>query len=335
MTTVNPLAQFTPSPHIRAVNLRTDLAPLADLIELVFASTMDDSGRAAIREMRTLSRLGWALTGVGRLNDLILGISLGHVWIEEGHLVGNVSIYPSRYPRELGSAWVIANVGVHPQYQRRGIARQLMLAALQTIAARGGAHAILQVDYDNDPAIALYEQLGFRQERAFSQWIRSSLSPIPRSSDDPPVFITQRRAAEWQVEYELAQQTRPNARGGMGWQKPLHAHLFHKSLVGQLWDTVTLNAPERLIVRSADERRLIAVAWVENALTATRARLTLFNDPEAPAYVVEALLSTLLRRYRNTPFQIEHPYDDDMVNLLLQKYHFRAERAVWHMRFSF
>lgn len=56
-----------PDPHIRPVNLRTDLPTLADLIELVFAPTMDESGRAAIREMRYMSRMGgwsdgaWAL----------------------------------------------------------------------------------------------------------------------------------------------------------------------------------------------------------------------------------------------------------------------------------
>jgi hypothetical protein len=46
---------------LRPINLRTDLAPLADLIEIVFASSMDASGKSAIREMRYLSKIGAGL----------------------------------------------------------------------------------------------------------------------------------------------------------------------------------------------------------------------------------------------------------------------------------
>ena len=38
------------SQGLRPVNVRTDLAQLADLMEITFHDTMDESGRAAIRE---------------------------------------------------------------------------------------------------------------------------------------------------------------------------------------------------------------------------------------------------------------------------------------------
>src|SRR5687768_12810389 len=69
---------------LRPVNLRTDLAPLADLIELAFSDSMDGNGRAAVREMRALSRIGPGLNVLAGVNDLTQGISLGYVYMSEG-----------------------------------------------------------------------------------------------------------------------------------------------------------------------------------------------------------------------------------------------------------
>ncbi len=124
----------SPASGLRPVNLRTDLAPLADLIELAFSESMDTGGRAAVREMRTLSRLGPGLSVVLGMNDLAQGVGLGYVWIEDGRLVGNTSVYPASVPT--GPTWIIANVAVHPDYRGRGIARELVTASLDMIRQR-------------------------------------------------------------------------------------------------------------------------------------------------------------------------------------------------------
>ena len=166
---------------VRPVNLRTDLRPLADLIELVFADSMDSSGRSAIREMRYLSSLGYGLKLIARLNELALGISLGFVYVLDGKLVGNVSVYPASYPSGLGETWILANVGVHPDYQRRGIAGDLMRASLEMIRRRGAARVILQVNYDNEAALRLYERAGFVCERAWRVMAAQRLSARVRA----------------------------------------------------------------------------------------------------------------------------------------------------------
>ena len=104
-----PKQPVPPKDGLRPVNLRTDLAPLADLIELAFADTMDNSGRAAVREMRYLSRMGPGLNVLAGVSDLTQGIGLGYVWIEDARLIGNVSIYPANWPSDAGDAWIIAN----------------------------------------------------------------------------------------------------------------------------------------------------------------------------------------------------------------------------------
>ncbi|HEX2622964.1 MAG TPA: GNAT family N-acetyltransferase, partial [Phototrophicaceae bacterium] len=243
---------------MRPVNLRTDLAPLADLIELVFEDTMDSSGRAALREMRMLSRVGAGLNLLSRLNELALGINMGYVWIEDGKLVGNVSVYPANWHPDLGSAWIIANVGVHPDYQRRGIARRLMQACLDMIRARHGQTAILQVDYNNDIARSLYLSLGFVEERAWVQWRRPAAARLPLPVEGNLPYITHRRRNEWRAEYALAQQVRPVSMGGIGWLRPLHRNLFRSSFFKWFDNLFNLRSTERLIVRSENDTEILA-----------------------------------------------------------------------------
>ena len=45
--------------------------------------------------------MGYGLKLISRLNDLALGISLGFVYVMDGALVGNVSVYPAGYPRAI------------------------------------------------------------------------------------------------------------------------------------------------------------------------------------------------------------------------------------------
>jgi len=316
---------------LRPLNLRTDLGQLADLIELVFHDKMDESGRAAVREMRYMSNMGAGLAILNRLNQTALGLNQGYVWVEEGKLVGNASIYPAYWPADMGHAWIIANVGVHPVYQRRGIARQMMHACLQMIRDLGGTDAILQVDYDNHGAIKLYDNLGFKRKRTFNTWWRSALAPLPSAYSNDRLHITRRRYGEWRAEYDLVAQVRPNSRGGIGWLKPLHRRDFRPSLLRQLASLFSLNSFERLIIRSDDDDLILASLWIESGLMKSRTRLTLFAQPEHHAHYSDALLNNALRRFQSGGFVLEHPHDDTGASRLLQKYGFRADRTVWYM----
>jgi ribosomal-protein-alanine N-acetyltransferase len=56
----------------------------------------------------------------------------------------------------------VLTLGVTPAARRRGVARALMAAALPAAQDLGAEQVFLEVAIDNDPAIALYERLGFR-----------------------------------------------------------------------------------------------------------------------------------------------------------------------------
>lgn len=333
MVHVMPSKQTVVSPsRSRPVNLRTDLAPLADLIELVFADTMDSGGRAALREMRTLSRMGRGVNLIAQMNEMTHGISLGYVWEEDGKIVGNVSVYPANWPRQLGNTYIIANVGVHPDYRGRGIARHLMKRSMQMIRENGNSRAILQVDHDNH-ARYLYQSLGFEAERTFTTWRRASYGQVP---DAPlnPAYIRSRRRSEWQAEYQLAEAIRPQTRGGLGWLRPLHPQFFKRTWGQRLGDAINLRGYDHAVIVNPERTdEIYGSAWIETAF-GMNTRLTLLMKPAYRGIYDDILLNHIVKRYGRGIVTCEHPADDVITAGVLERYRFYNQRTVIHMRWD-
>ena len=55
------------------------------------------------------------------------------------------------------------NVAVHPDYRRRRIAEMLILALVEALKERKSHWLMLEVRASNEPAIKLYEKLGFSE----------------------------------------------------------------------------------------------------------------------------------------------------------------------------
>jgi len=158
----------TPHPHIRRFDLTRDLDPVADLIELCFPIHLDPDGKAYIDEMR---KIAWEMRLMGRLvgfSDQYPAKNSGFVWEENGQIIGNLSLIPSTKGGR--RVVVIANVAVHPDHRRRGIAHELTQRALQTLRQQGETEAWLQVRDDNPPAIQLYRRSGFSEQALRTTW---------------------------------------------------------------------------------------------------------------------------------------------------------------------
>jgi ribosomal protein S18 acetylase RimI-like enzyme len=93
--------------------------------------------------------------------------TFGFVWAEDGQLVGNVTVMPDggRLDR-----YAISNVAVKPAYRSRGIARQLMIIALDELRARAAKWALLNVRPTNSDAMKLYRDLGFQEIELRGEW---------------------------------------------------------------------------------------------------------------------------------------------------------------------
>ncbi len=68
----------------------------------------------------------------------------------------------------------IITIAVLPQFRRQGIAHRLMDRVLEDVAARGVENLFLDVEEGNQPAISLYEGLGFSHQRRRRQYYRQS-----------------------------------------------------------------------------------------------------------------------------------------------------------------
>jgi mycothiol synthase len=70
--------------------------------------------------------------------------------------------WTKRHSRALGEIHVI---GVHPDYQGRGLGRSIVIEALWYLAGAGCQTGMLYVDTANQTALELYQSLGFELER--------------------------------------------------------------------------------------------------------------------------------------------------------------------------
>lgn len=180
------------SPPLRHLDLRRDLNGVADLIEICFLAQMDGDGLEYLRRIRETARNQSTFWFLYQLDNATIPLN-GLVWEEEGKLIGNLTLIP--FFREGSLNYLIANVAVHPDYRRRGIARQLTEKALEYIYEQGAYSAWLQVREDNPPAIELYQSLAFQEKARRTSWESSEhFSPAPFNQN---IHITSRSDQEW------------------------------------------------------------------------------------------------------------------------------------------
>lgn len=143
--------------RLRPVSIRRDLDQIADLLEMAFA---DERSRAHG------SAAGFGLLqGYGPLIALLSPFSpslrecfTGYVWEVNGRIVGNASVNRLKGAADV---WIIGNVGVHSDFRRRGIARQLTARAIEHAREEGARMVVLDVREENTPALTLYTSMGF------------------------------------------------------------------------------------------------------------------------------------------------------------------------------
>jgi ribosomal protein S18 acetylase RimI-like enzyme len=203
---------------LRPIDPRRDMRQVATLIETAFGENLDRAGRRMLRWMRTLGRAGWVGWLLGYWLLPPAARPRGFVWERDGRIVGNASLLPVEgYP----GRWVLANVAVHPDFRRQGIARSLVQESLEWMERRTHRTLLLQVSHENKGARKLYTDLRFETLITRTVWVRSSREPAPQV----PMFKTVRRRepSEWRRQWDLAKRLHPE---GVIWPFPTVASLF-------------------------------------------------------------------------------------------------------------
>ncbi|GAA4923216.1 acetyltransferase (GNAT) family protein [Stackebrandtia albiflava] len=129
-----PVAELT-APDNPAVEIAA--TPAAEWLTIAYGSP-EDLPEAAVRVLTDGGHRGFA-TVRGADSDVA---AVGRVAVEDG-----VALFSS--------------IKVTPAHRRRGLGRAVMIALAEWAAAHGATTACVQVERDNDAALAMYARLGF------------------------------------------------------------------------------------------------------------------------------------------------------------------------------
>lgn len=288
-------------PHgsgLRPVDLRRDLGNIAALMEMCFGETLDAGGRGAMREMQMLSRSSFLQWIIGSVAP---AWQFGYVWVEDGRVVGNTSTQPAEADSR---AWLIANVAVHPDYRRRGIARALTEAATRLAAEHRATRVLLQVNHDNTGARELYTSLGFQPITTRTVWERvGRFQPPPLSV--PGIEIRPERSAEWQPGFELASRFRPE---GFLWLHPLRQDEWRPSWRRWLTQMASGQHTERWAAVDVATGGLVGLFRI-SLMFGPVDHLDLLIHPDWQTRLERPMLVAAIRRLRERhwPVRIDHP----------------------------
>lgn len=317
----------TPPGNLRPTNFARDTKQMAELIELCFKDSMSGEDLAAIREMRAMGAFSPLMWLVSALDPVTMG--LGFVWEVEGRIVGNVSTY--RMGRSLtgeGAGWIVANVAVHPDFRLRGIARQLMEAALELIRRERGQRVILQLDDTNQAAHLLYKTLGFEGLGLHTQWTYKGGAPGATRPDPTTLRPRSRRGGNWQPEVQLATQDRLS---GLVWGRPLTRHDFKTGLLSDVANVMNGKRRHRWTVGPASQPQ--GSLWADVTALGSP-RLTLFLHPESDQHAVGlALVSHALHKLGSKrSLSLEVSEREGALPAALGKLGFNKRRSLYQMR---
>jgi ribosomal protein S18 acetylase RimI-like enzyme len=176
-------------------------------MQTAFGDRLDAAGQVALDEMHRVARRGLLLHWYYWLTLDYSGVAPGYVWVEDGGVVGNVSLR-----RVAGvSAYLVGNVAVHPDWRQRGIATALMRAVLDDVRSQGASWIGLEVRADNSAARRLYEKLGFQEIGRTMSMVRPAVPVRSGIHDADELLLHRARAIEGGELLRLARRFIPPA----------------------------------------------------------------------------------------------------------------------------
>lgn len=93
-------------------------------------------------------------------------------WDENrGRAAGFLMLYPGFSSLEMQPVWFMNDLFVHPDYQRKGIARALVQEALSLVRERGDWGLVIMVAPGQEAARELCDRMGFHRDDRFSHYV--------------------------------------------------------------------------------------------------------------------------------------------------------------------
>lgn len=298
------------------------------LLDMVFGPLINGQG---IRRAGDRISIDYKPPLLRRLNPFSPGYVPGYVWLEDGLIVGNVSLIQS----QLQGRYLIANVAVHPDYRRKGIARGLMEIAMEHVRLRKGREIFLQVRDENGSAVNLYRRLGFKAVGSVKNWYTSTSRLKLSHTDQSAGDIRPLRRSEWRTALNL---DFLSVDPDLTWPSPAQSDKYDRSLVNRIETFINGSRQEIWIkeIEFGEERRSIMAGLVNLWSNWGRAmKLELRVHPATKGTIERELLTKGLLRLRNWKdgnIRIRHPAGDDYTNQLLSEMNFKESHSLLVMK---
>ncbi len=332
-TSVTYVGEGAPN-GVRPFDMSKDAAQVLSLMRLAFGPSLDAEGRDRLDQSVSAGPPPWfGLSALGARR-----IEPGFVWVEGGRIVGNVTLLTTRQP----DRYLVVNVAVHPDRRRRGIARALMQAVMDTVRAHHGRVILLQVEHRNEPALNLYRKLGFSVIGDVNSWkasysrLRPLLAPVgDRGPDRIGTFVLRPlRGDEWREAYIT---DREAMRPDLDWPEPIGPDTYRRSLWRAFLSLLQARQQEAWAVVDTPRNRLLGLGAIQSEWGSAH-QLRLRVSPAMVGQLERPLLAKLIRRlayHASRNVRIDHPATDELTSSLLLEAGFRTTRTLTVMRFDY
>ncbi len=266
---------------VRSFDPTRDLAAVARLLEEAFRPehTFPLSNAPVLREVGIVL---WTMSYAPVFPENVSGF----VWMEDGQLVGNVTISQDEGRLD---RYMISNVAVKPNYRRQGIARALMQAAIEQLHNRAARWVLLNVRPNNTGAIRLYRDLGFEEIEMRGEWSAPPQVLGRQPAVEPVGRLVPMRPSDRRAAFELlhastpasVQQFRPVQLGEFGpnWED---------RLTERIADWIVGQATRRWVLEL--DGRVAALLMVRGQRLASPQRIAIRVHPDYNGKVESALV---------------------------------------------
>lgn len=169
----------------------------------------DDDLESMTDNIRSLKRMWPLVRFLGWFYRPLRNPMGGFFWDDAGKPKAMIETQVAGLSRG-NTTWQINVVGVAPDYRRRGIARQLVEAAVDDIRRRNMKTITLNVLANNAPAIRLYESVGFEHYGGSDTLEFDSTAALPEKLTIPEGYrVVESAYSDWQARYDLARRITP------------------------------------------------------------------------------------------------------------------------------
>ena len=291
---------------LRPFRLPADLDVMLELLPRSFHYpenpewSVQEDEKQSFLDMANAARRLWPIFSVlFKVSPSLRDVLHGFIWEQDGQPVGIVNVSRDGTSNE----WTIANVGVLPEYRRQGIARKLVVAAVDLAKEHHAAHVLLDVIAGNAPAYDLYRSLGFTHFSS-SVVLRHDAPSAATDYSHPDTLpegytISSLSPTQWQPFYQLAERVTPPEVQKF---RPVLTATFRMppSMRTVFWLMNSLSGVrERGIVIRAGKNNVATDPTVATAVVTAHTRGSSMNfsrimlDPEHPQLADHLVASTL------------------------------------------